>query len=33
MLLCIPLMLAGIGVLAFALTRDPGTREPAAKDG
>jgi hypothetical protein len=33
MLLCIPLMLGGIGLLAFALTRELGTREAAVKDG
>jgi phosphatidylglycerol:prolipoprotein diacylglycerol transferase len=31
MLLCIPLMLGGIAVLTFALTREPTAREPAAK--
>ena len=33
MLLCIPLMLGGVALLAFVLTREPGTRAPAAKDG
>jgi len=33
MLLCIPLMLAGIAVLTIALTREPIAREPIAKDG
>ncbi len=33
MLLCIPLMLAGIAVLTVALTRDPIAHEPIAKDG
>jgi phosphatidylglycerol---prolipoprotein diacylglyceryl transferase len=31
MLLCIPLMLGGIAVLTFALTREPTAREPAVK--
>jgi len=33
MLLCIPLMLAGIAVLTIALTREPIARKPIAKDG
>jgi phosphatidylglycerol---prolipoprotein diacylglyceryl transferase len=33
MLLCIPLMLAGVAVLTVALTREPQAREPIAKDG
>jgi phosphatidylglycerol---prolipoprotein diacylglyceryl transferase len=31
MLLCIPLMLGGIAILTFALTREPAAREAAAK--
>jgi phosphatidylglycerol:prolipoprotein diacylglycerol transferase len=33
MLLCVPLMLAGIAVLTVALTREPIARGPIAKDG
>jgi phosphatidylglycerol---prolipoprotein diacylglyceryl transferase len=32
MLLCIPLMLGGIAVLTFALTREPIAREPLARE-
>ena len=33
MLLCVPLMLAGVAVLTVALTREPIVRKPTAKDG
>jgi len=33
MLLCIPLLLGGVAVLAVALTREPAAREPKPKDG